>query len=128
MHPKRQNELVQRINNALNNESISAGLKDDIKELVRHYESLTYKEWGDRREYYIESMSDMVNDMGFDHEFTAKAMAQDHPTMQQAYMRLFKSYVEAMASRVHWDGRNEASVMLAKSIKEKVLDSPLPFV
>lgn len=49
-------------------------------------------------------------------EALAKEMANDHPTLQQAKMRVFMAFVQEMASKEYFDARNEASVKLARQI------------
>jgi hypothetical protein len=82
-------------------------------------------------------ISHWTNNMGNDNRDNradlALRMANDHPTLQQAQMRLVCSFIEAMAAKEdRWtDARNQASVKLAREIV-KLWDTkygpPLPFI
>jgi len=54
----------------------------------------------------------------------AEKMVQDHPTLQQAKMRLFVAYVKELAKLPYADARNQASVDLAKSLVAQWGDGP----
>jgi len=43
----------------------------------------------------------------------AEAMAHDHPTLQQAKMRLATTFIEEMANKPYTDARNETSKEMA---------------
>lgn len=60
----------------------------------------------------------------------AELMVNDHPTLQQAKMRLFVAFVREMAKRPYVeDARNEASVKLAQGLVTQWGDGPsLPFI
>ena len=128
MRPKRDNELIDKLQKQLEDESISEEMKNNIKELIKQYEYVTFKEWNDKQDFYADAVSDMVNDFAFDEEHLAKAMAKDHNTNQQNFMRLCKAFILQMAKKEYFDGRNKASVELAKSISEKLEKTPLPYV
>jgi hypothetical protein len=49
-------------------------------------------------------------------EQLAKAMAQDHPTLQQSKMRLACLFIEQMANKPYTDARNETSQKTAKAM------------
>ena len=53
----------------------------------------------------------------FQYEKLAKERANDHPTLQQSFMRMVVQFIEKMADKPYYDGRNEASVKLAKKLK-----------
>ena len=56
----------------------------------------------------------------------AERMADDHPTLQQNYMRFFMLFCEEMAKKTYTDARNEASVKMAKEIVK--LNKGLPYI
>ncbi len=81
-------------------------------------------------EEMAQSISSFVNVYagGKDMKECAKVLAKDHRSLQQMTMRLFMAFVEEMAVNSS-DGRNEASVTLAKAIMalpDKV--KALPFI
>ena len=122
INSKKQDE--QTIKDALNvietNKNLSLEEIQAIKNIVSAYESVTYKEYEDRHKYYRDMVDDMVNDFGFQSETLAKTMANNHPTLQQSYMRHCMDFIKAMANKECYDGRNESSVKLAKSIMDSV--------
>ena len=127
MNFKRDNELVAKVNAIA--ENVSAEDAKTIKELVRKYESTTYKEWNDRHEFHCSMVSDMTNDCGFADDKIAEHMASDHPTIQQSFFRFVVKFIKKMADKTYWDGRNEASVSTCKKIAELLGDNTyLPFV
>ena len=128
MQPKRDNELINKLKVQMQDENISEEMKQSIEELIRKYEYVTFNEWSDKKEFFSNAVSDMVNDFGFDEQHLAEAMANDHPTLQQTYMRLFKAFIKKMAQKAYFDGRNKSSVELAKAINEKMQDACLPCV
>lgn len=128
MNFKRNNEAISELREKLANENISDETRKSIEELISSYEYATYKEWSDKGDFWAKAMSDMVNDTCFDEQSLAKAMASDHPTLQQNYMRLFKAFVSNMAAKTYCDGRNENSVNFAKSIMPIVNESYFPFI
>ena len=97
--------------------------KKAFKELLTEYEWATYKEHNDRHEFFRKQVEKMVNDFGFQDEELAKEMANDHPTLQQSFMRMVCLFIHEMAQKEHFDDRNKGSVSLAKEldpiIKEK---------
>jgi hypothetical protein len=76
------------------------------------------------------AMERLVNIMGRGDEieaFVAK-MAQNHPTLQQAFMRLCLDFVRAMAEKTYSDARNEASVRIARDIVSQLGTTHLPTI
>jgi len=114
---KRNNELCKKIQSMLESDNLSEEQKKAFKELLTEYEWATYKEHNDRHEFFRKQVEKMVNDFGFQDEELAKSMANDHPTMQQSFMRMVVQFIEKMADKSYYDGRNEASVKLAKKLK-----------
>jgi len=114
---KRNNELCEKIKSMLESDNLSEEQKKAFKELLTEYECATYKEYGDRHEFFRKQVEKMVNDFGFQDEELAKAMATDHPTLQQSFMRMVTKFIEKMADKTYYDDRNKASVQLAKKLK-----------
>lgn len=70
------------------------------------------------------AISNFVNGFGYSRvSQLAEHMVNDHPTLQQSKMRLFVAFVREMA-KVNPDGRNEASVKLAKGLVKEWGDGP----
>lgn len=68
---------------------------------------------------FANAFSKFVNNFNReDKQFAVEAMLRDHPTLQQSMMRFFMQFVAGMAGQARVDGRNEASVKLAKRIVE----------
>ena len=63
-------------------------------------------------------------------ERIAKAMTNEHRTLQQMFMRLCYEYIKLRASEDFlYDGRNEASHKLAKKMIDGLDEyEPLPFI
>lgn len=114
---KRNNELCEKIQSMLESDNLSEEQKKAFKELLTEYEWATYKEYNDRHEFFRKQVEKMVNDFGFQDEELAKSMANDHPTLQQSFMRMVVQFIEKMADKSYYDGRNEASIKLAKKLK-----------
>ena len=114
---KRNNELCEKIQSFLKSDNLSEEQKKAFNELLAEYEWATYKEHNDRHEFYRKQVEKMVNDFGFQDEELAKSMANDHPTLQQSFMRMVVQFIEKMADKTYYDDRNKASVQLAKKLK-----------
>jgi hypothetical protein len=114
---KRNNELCEKIQSMLESDNLSEEQKKAFKELLTEYEWATYKEHNDRHEFFRKQVEKMVNDFGFQDEELAKSMANDHPTLQQSFMRMVVRFIEKMADKPYYDDRNKASVELAKKLK-----------
>ena len=113
---KRNNENVEAVKNAL--QTIDEETRKHVEELIKDYEKATYAEWNDRNEFNAEAIDTMINDFGFDEKMIAEKMATNHPTLQQSFMRLCMRFIEKMAQKPYYDGRNEASVKTAQKIIE----------
>lgn len=120
---KRNNELCEKIKAMLESDNLSEEQKKAFKELLTEYKWATYKEHNDRHEFFRKQVEKMVNDFGFQDEELAKSMANDHPTLQQSFMRMVCLFIHEMAQKKYFDDRNKGSVSLAKEldpiIKEK---------
>lgn len=68
-----------------------------------------------------------VNTFGHDDTTFSEKICKGHRTLQQSVMRLFISTIQKM-SEVDSDGRNAATVELARKITEIAKDYPLPFI
>lgn len=123
---KRNQELCEKIEKVLQSESLSADDKKSITSLLNDYKSATYE--SDRQKFYQTQLSRFVNNFDFDEKAAAKAMANDHRTVQQGYMRLVCSFIEEMANQPSCDDRNRASVEVAKRLYEITKNTYLPLV
>lgn len=107
----------------LESDNLSEEQKKAFKELLTEYEWATYKEHNDRHKFFRKQVEKMVNDFGFQDEELAKERANDHPNLQQSFMRMVCLFIHEMAQKKHFDDRNKGSVSLAKEldpiIKEK---------
>lgn len=74
-----------------------------------------------------ENVLEFVNSFGYDDEAFAETICHGHKTLQQSTMRLFMATIRKMAE-VTPDGRNEATVELAKKIVAIADEHPLPLV
>lgn len=77
------------------------------------------------------TVSNSLNCFGFDSRAFCEQMKQEHRTLQQNFTRLCVAWLETLANMEEWefDGRNEASVTMARHIMES-LDgkTELPFI
>lgn len=119
-------ELCEKIEKVLQSESLSSDDKKSITSLLNDYKSATYD--SDRQGFYQTQLSRFVNSFDFDEKAAAKAMATDHPTVQQGYMRLVCSFIHEMAIKTYCDDRNRDSVELAQTL-DKIIKVPyLPLI
>lgn len=126
---KRNEDLVKRVNEILNNDNLDELTKATIQVLFNQYKEHTYNKWDDRHSFYREMVCDMVNDCGFQDDELAEQMANEHPTLQQNFMRLCRKFIVKMSQKTYYDGRNESSVKMAKKMVEAIKDdSCLPFI
>lgn len=122
---KRDNDLVKKASAIADN--VSAEDAKILNELISRYNSATYAEHSDRHQFYQEMVSDMTNDMGFDDDGLAEKMANEHPTIQQSFMRFVAKFIKKMASKEYWDARNESAVQFAQGVGE-LANTYFPFV
>jgi hypothetical protein len=76
------------------------------------------------KEKYIEdsvnTVSNMLNRMGFDNEAFCKTFTQEHRTLQQNFTRLCVEWLRTCAdASYNYDDRNLASHIVAKEIIDK---------
>ncbi len=125
---KRNAELVSRAR-ALAQTLTSKEDRGTIEALVLSYEQTTFGDWQEVPEWESGTLSGMVNSSSFDEGRLAAAMAGDHPTLQQSFMRFCCKYIQAMASKTYVDDRNRSSVRIAKKLAAALdSDDSLPFI
>ena len=125
---KRNTEIVDKVNEITNSAELTDEQKVALRELVSEYEYSTYKENSDRHEFYRNVVDDMVNDMSFEYKKLAEKMANNHPTLQQSFMRMCAYFINRMAEKTYYDDRNKASVEYAKSVVDNVGGKYFPFI
>ena len=100
-----------------------------LEALVLSYEQTTFGDWKEVPEWESAALSGMVNSSSFDEGALAAAMAGDHPTLQQNFMRFCCKYIQAMASKSYFDDRNRSSVRIARKLAAALdPDDGLPFI
>ena len=108
---------------------LNASDRNIVQSLLNNYKENNFLEWNERHEKYRDIVERMVNDTGFEDDKLAEHMANNHPTLQQNFMRMCIKFIRKMAEKKYCDGRNEASVNLAKRIVEAIDgNDALPFV
>lgn len=124
---KRNAELVDRARALA--QTLSKEDRDTLETLVLSYERMTFEDWRDVPDWESSTLSGMVNSSSFDEGKLAAAMAGDHPTLQQNFMRFCCRYIKEMASKTYFDDRNRKSVTIAKKLAAALgTDDSLPFV
>lgn len=124
---KRNEELITKVTEILDNSNLSASDKETIQTLLGSYKDKTYKEHEDRHKFYQDIVSDMVNDYGFDDDGLAEKMANEHPTIQQSFTRFVAKYIKKVRERGYADGRNQASLDFCEAVGD-LTDTYFPFV
>lgn len=67
----------------------------------------------------VRTVSDMLNNFSFDEGEFCKLMCNEHRTLQQSFTRLCVAWLSTCASdEYRYDGRNEASHIVAKALME----------
>ncbi len=129
IQPKRDNDLLEKAEKTINEVCMTAEQRDTLNELCKKYRLSTYENHGDRHEYYRTMVGDMVNDFTFQDEELAEKMANNHPTLQQNFMRLCVGFIKRLSEKTYCDDRNRASVELAKKMMSAI-EQPacLPYV
>lgn len=72
-------------------------------------------------EIYANQISDAINHFG-DQKKVAEILANNHPTLQQSFMRLVIYFIEEMSKKNSTDARNEASANLARMLMPYIKD------
>lgn len=125
---KRKNEIIEAAEKLIAEDNITTEQKEAVQKLINAYKRNTYDNWDDRHEKYRDIVEDMVNDCGFQDKKLAEKMANNHPTLQQSFMRMCANFIQCMAKKTYYDDRNKASVEYAKSIVDNVGDKYFPFI
>jgi hypothetical protein len=77
-------------------------------------------------------ISNVLNNMAFRAKETAQMLANEHPTLQQSFMRLCIAFIKIQAEKdlKRNDLRNEASIKTSKKIVEALdsIDLLMPFI
>lgn len=125
---KRDSETIGKVKNVLLAENLTAEQREAVEQLVIDYERTTYKDWDDRHKFFHDIVDDMVNDCGFKDSELAEKMANNHPTLQQSFMRMCSKFIMFMAEKSYCDDRNRVSVEYAKAIMDNVGEEYFPFI
>lgn len=125
---KRNNEIIENAQNFLLNSNLSDEEAKPIVDLINAYKRNTYDKWEERHEMYRNIVDDMVNDCAFQYKELAEKMANNHPTLQQSFMRMCANFIQRMAEKTYCDDRNRTSVEYAKAIMDNVGEEHFPFI
>ena len=113
---KRNTDNIEAIKAAMT--TLDEQTAKHVEQLIKDYESITFENWQDKTKFNFDVIDTMINDTCFDEKFIAEQLANNHPTLQQNFMRLCMRFIEKMGEKTYFDGRNEASVKTAKQIVE----------
>lgn len=125
---KRDSETIGKVKNVLLAENLTAEQREAVEQLVIDYERTTYNDWSDRHKFYRDMVDDMVNDCDFQDTELAKKMANNHPTLQQNFMRMCAKFIHIMSEKSYCDDRNRTSVEYAKAIMDNVGEEYFPHI
>lgn len=75
----------------------------------------------------FKSIDSVLNNMGFDEQEVAKKLADNHPTLQQAFMRLIAEFIHKEAQKQCFDERNKATVQACKKLSKLIKDENIYF-
>ena len=125
---KRDLAIVNRANELLKSPNLNNEQRLVVESLISEYEKCTYNDWTERHEFYRDIVESMVNDYSFQYKELADMMANNHPTLQQSFMRMCANFIQRMAEKSYCDDRNRTSVEYAKSIMDNVGEEYFPFV
>ena len=128
MRFKRNTDIVAKAVVIANSGKLNEEEANTIDALLRAYCSTTYVEHEERHEFARQFVSDMVNDCGFEDDELAKAMANQHPTLQQNFMRFVVKFLRLMADKPIYDLRNRNSVLAATKLTNVIVDDTFPYV
>lgn len=128
MRFKRNTDVVAKAVMIANSGKLNEEEAKTIDTLIRAYCSTTYVEHEERHEFARQFVSDMVNDCGFEDDELAKAMANQHPTLQQNFMRFVVKFLRLMADKPIYDLRNRNSVLAARKLTNVIVDDTFPYV
>ena len=125
---KRNNEIIANVQNFLINSNLTDEEVKPITELINAYKRNTYDKWEERHEMYRDIVDSMVNDCDFRYKELAEKMANNHPTLQQNFMRMCANFIQRMAEKTYCDDRNRTSVEYAKAIMDNVGEEYFPHI
>ena len=129
MRFKRNTEVITKALQITHSGKISEDEANTIDSLIRAYCSTTYVDWEERHEFSRQFVSGMVNDCSFEDDELAKMMANEHPTLQQNFMRFVVKLLRLMAEKPTYDLRNKHSVIAAKMMMDAIVDNDtFPFL
>lgn len=129
MRFKRNTEVITKALQITHSGKLNEEEANTIDALLRAYCSTTYAEWEERHEFSRQFVSDMVNDFGFQDDELALKMANQHPTLQQNFMRFVVKFLRLMAEKPTHDLRNRNSVQAAKMMMNAIANNDtFPFV
>ena len=120
---KRDNELVEQVKQFIRISNLNTEDATLLNELVEKYEYATFPEWSDKPKFTADAIDGFVNDFGFADDLVAETMANNHPTLQQSFMRLCVKFIKKMSEKQYYDGRNEAAIKMAKQMIEPLGDA-----
>ena len=69
-------------------------------------------------EFVVKVLTDFANRSDQDHKEFSEELAGQHRTLQQGVTRLFMDWMRLAAADVHYDLRNEATVLLARKMRD----------
>lgn len=125
---KRDSGTIGKVKNVLLADNLTAEQREAVEQLVIDYEKTTYNDWSDRHKFYQDIVEDMVNDCDFRYKELAGKMANNHPTLQQNFMRMCSNFIMRMAEKTYCDDRNRTSVEYAKAIMDNVGEEYFPHI
>ena len=129
MRFKRNTDVITKALKIAHGGKVSEDEAKTIDDLIRAYCSTTYVEWEERHEFSRQFVSDMINDFGFQDDELALRVANEHPTLQQNFMRFVVKFLRLMATKPTHDLRNKNSVQAAKLMMNAIADNDtFPFV
>ena len=126
----RSEDSVKVLEGLQQSDKLTREEKDALANVVFKYKTLTYGREDNANDFKARNISDIINDCLLDEAYVAKRLADEHPTLQQNFMRICRNFIKMMAEKTYYDGRNEASVEMAKKIVENWEENEpsLPFV
>lgn len=82
----------------------------------------------DKNKEMAQQITQYVNNLSFNPDEFVDEMSKQHRTLQQRYTLLCVAWLKKLADTEYYDGRNEASVKFAKSIKKELDDATFPYI
>jgi len=81
----------------------------------------------ERAEEDFKKLDGILNNMCFDEVGVAEKLANNHPTLQQSFMRLCAEYIHVQAKKKYSDGRNKATVDACRELSQLMIDKGMHF-